>query len=289
MSYHLYADDTQLYIPFSCNDDLDMKRTITKIESCISDIDKWMTINKLKLNKDKTELLLLYSKHCPQTSLPTLQFGNDIIKPSESVKNIGVIFDSTLSMVPHVNSICKTAFYHLRNIAKIRKFLSAKTTETLIHAFVTSKIDQYNCLLYGLPSHLISKLQSVQNAAARLLTYTHKYDHISPVLINLHWLPVADRIKFKILLITYKSLYNLAPSYISDMISRYTPPRRLRSSSTIQLEHKKYNLKTYGHRSFSVIAPELWNSLPPPIRNSENLSSFKSSLKTYLFKLAFNV
>lgn len=289
MSFHLYADDTQLYIPFTCNDDVAMNHTMTMIENCLSDIDEWMTTNKLKLNKDKTEFLLLFSKHNPNKCLPTLNFGNDQIKPSESARNIGVIFDSTLSMVPQINSVCKSAFYHLRNIARIRKYLSAKTAETLIHAFVTSKIDQYNCLLYGLPTHLISKLQSVQNAAARLITYTHKYDHISPVLIKLHWLPVAERIKFKILLITYKSLYDLAPSYISEMISRYHPPRCLRSSSSLLLEHKKYQLRSYGYRSFSVSSPELWNALPPSVRNSDSLSSFKTSLKTYLFKIAFNL
>jgi hypothetical protein len=119
MSDHLYADDTQLFITFTCNDDVESNSTITMIENCLNDLDTWMSTNKLKLNKDKTELLILSSKHSLQKCLPTLRFGSDCIKHSVSARNIGVIFDSTLSMVPHVKVVCKAAFYHLRNIAKI--------------------------------------------------------------------------------------------------------------------------------------------------------------------------
>ena len=287
MSFHLYADDTQLYIPFSCNDKLSLNDAMKRIEICLDDIDNWMTLNKLKLNKDKTEFLLFSSKHNPQQSSPVLHLGNDFIKPSAHARNIGVIFDSTLSMVPHVNNICKTSFYHLRNIARIRKFISFKTTETLVHAFITSKLDNCNSLLFGLPKTLLNKLQSVQNAAARLITLSRKHHHITPILIDLHWLPVADRIKYKILLLTFKSLNGLTPSYINDLITKYQPTRNLRSSSTLLLTSIPYSLKSYGYRSFSVAAPELWNSLPPKIRTISSLTNFKSELKTYLFKLAF--
>ena len=289
MSYHLYADDTQLYIPFSCNDALDLNHTMTKIETCLADIIKWMTLNKLKLNKDKTELLFLYSKHSPQQSFPPLRFGSDIIKPTESAKNIGVIFDSTMSMIPHVNNTCKAAFYHLRNISRIRRFLSVKTTETLIHAFVTSKIDHCNSLLFGIPIHVLNKLQSVQNAAARLVTLSRKYDHITPMLLDLHWLPVTECIKYNILLLIFKSLHDLTPSYIAEMITRYNPPRALRSSSKLLLNNVGFRVKSYGHRSFAVCGPELWNALPSSIRTISNLSSFKSELKTFLFKSNFHL
>ena len=192
-------------------------------------------------------------------------------------------------MVPHNNSICKSSFYHLRNIARIRKYISIKTSEILVHAFITSKLDHCNSLLFGLPKNLLNKLQAVQNAAARLITLTRKHDHITPILIDLHWLPVADRIKFKILLLTFKALNGLAPIYIKELVTKYQPPRSLRSSSQSLLVSQPYHLKSYGHRSFSVAAPELWNSLPLFIRHTSNLSSFKSELKTYLFKLAYTV
>jgi len=144
MSYHLCADDTQLYIPFSCNDDFAVNDFIKLIVNCLSDVDRWMTSNKLKLNKDKTEFLLFSSKHSPQLTIPSLNFGGDVIVPSTHARNSGVIVDSHLTMVHHINSICKSSFYHLRNISKIRKFISMETTEILVHAFVSSKLDNYN-------------------------------------------------------------------------------------------------------------------------------------------------
>ena len=106
----------------------------------------------------------------PKKKLPSIQFGNDCIIPIEAVRNVGAIFDSTLSIVPQVNSLCKTASYHLRNIARIRHLLSKESTEILVHAFVFSKLDYCNALLYGLPQCVIKKLQLVQNSAARRIT-----------------------------------------------------------------------------------------------------------------------
>ena len=153
--FHFYADDTQLYISFSANDDLELTSSIAEIEECFSDLDKWISFNKLKLNQDRTELLYLYSKHSPQQSLPPLRFGSDTIQPSPCSRNIGVVFDSTMSMLSRVNSVCKYAFYNLRNISHIGKLLSNKTIETLVHAFVTSKLDHCNSLLHNVPKYVI--------------------------------------------------------------------------------------------------------------------------------------
>ena len=108
--------------------------------------------------------------------------------------------------------------------------LTQKDTATLVHAFVTSKLDNCNLLLAELPQYLLDKVQRVQNAAVRLVSRTRKYDRITPVLRELHWLPVKQRIIFKILLFTYKALNVLAPQYISDFLVQYIPPRALRSS-----------------------------------------------------------
>ena len=170
MQFHFYADDTQLYISFSTNNDMELTSSITKIEECPSDNNKWMSINRLKLYKDKTELLYLFSKYNPQQSLPPLRFGIDTIKPSSHAGNISAIFDTTMSMLSHVNGVCKSAFYNLRTISRIRRYLSTQTTEILVHAFVTSKLDQCNSLPYNFPKNVIKKLQSVQGAAARLIT-----------------------------------------------------------------------------------------------------------------------
>ena len=165
---------------------MELTNSIAKIGKCLSDINKWMSINRLKLNKDKTELLYLFSKYNPQLSLPPLRFGTDIIKPSPHARNIGAIFDTTMSMLPHVNNVCKSAFYHLRNISCLRKNLSTQTTEILIHAIITSKLDHCNSLLYNVATNVIEKLQLVQNAAARLITPSRKCDHITPILLVLH-------------------------------------------------------------------------------------------------------
>ena len=171
-------------------------------------------------------------------------------------------------------------YFNIRNIYRIRKFLSTEHTKISVNAFVTSRLDNCNSLLFGLPCSLLHKLQLVQNCAARLTLGGGKYDLITPLLRELHWLPVEHRI-------TFKAVNNLAPSYISNLLHLYTPNRFLRSSSKFQLQVPPSNLKTYGDRAFSVCAPKLWNCLPYYIRCSPSVSAFKSSLKTYFFKRYF--
>ncbi len=149
-----------------------------------------------------------------------------------SVRNLGVLFDSNLSFKKHFSSICKTAFFHLKNISKLQPMLSMSNAETLIHVFMTSRLDYCNALWGGCSARLINKLQLVQNAAARVLTRTRKYDHISPVLSTLHWLPIKHCIHFKILLIAYKALNGLAPQYSSELLSHYSPSCPLRSQNS---------------------------------------------------------
>ncbi len=209
------------------------------------------------------------------------------VNSSSSVRNLGVLFNSNLSFDSHVSSICKTAFFHLKNISKLRPMLSMSNAEILIHAFMTSRLDYCNALLGGCSARLINKLQMVQNAAARVLTRTRKYDHISPVLSTLHWLPTKHRIDFKILLITYKALNGLAPQYLSELLSHYSPSRPLRSQNSGHLIIPRISKSTAGGRSFSYLAPKLWNNLPNTVREADTLCQFKSRLKTHLFNLAY--
>ncbi len=200
-----------------------------------------------------------------------------------------------MNLEQHVKDVCKSAFYHIQNISKIRDCLTQNDTETLVHAFISSKLDFCNALPYGLPQCVIDKLQRVQNLAARLVTRTRKYEHITPVLslMDLHWLPVEQRIKYKILLLTYKSLNGMAPKYLSDL-HRHNPTRQLqiktsnRSASKHLLVPPKVNLKRYGERSFKSASQRLWNSLPENVRASSSLDSFKIRLKTFLYKEAFS-
>ncbi len=217
----------------------------------------------LLLNSEKTEVLIIGPKnHTSKNLVHGLTLDGCSLDSSSSVRNLGVLLDSNLSFDSHVSSICKTAFFHLKNISKLRHMFSMSNAEMLIHAFITSRLDYCNALLGGCSARLINKLQMVQNAAARVLTRTRKYDHISPVMPTLHWLPIKHRIDFKILLITYKALNGLAPQYLSELLSHYSPPRLLRSQNSGHLIIPRISKSTdFGGRSFFYLAPKLWNNL----------------------------
>ncbi len=284
VSFHCYADDTQLYISSRPGE----THQIEKLMECIVDLKNWMTSNFLLLNSEKTEVLIIGPKTPTSNNLEhCLTLDGCSVNSSSSVRNLGVLFNSNLSFDSHVSSICKTAFFHLKNISKLRPMLSMSNAETLIHAFMTSRLDYCNALLGGCSARLINKLQMVQNAAARVLTRTRKYDHISPVLSTLHWLPTKHCIDFKILLITYKALNGLAPQYLSELLSHYSPSRPLRSQNSGHLIIPRISKSTAGGRSFSYLAPKLWNNLPNTVREADTLCQFKSRLKTHLFNLAY--
>ena len=210
------------------------------------------------------------------------------ISPSSEVHNLGVILDSTLSFRTHIRSVTKSAFFHLKNISRLRSSLSDSVAETLIHAFVSSRLDYCNGVLFGLPKKDLDRLQYVQNSAARVLTRTKPWQHITPTLKRLHWLPVKDRISYKLLL-CYKSLHGLAPHYLSDLLEDYVPQRSLRSSDLGLLTVRRGKRRSFGDRAFSAAAPALWNSLPLEIRRAKTLDTFKSSLKRHLFVNAFEI
>ena len=248
-----------------------------------------MKINLLKLNNDKTELLVITSSDQLSKRLNiSVRVGDSTINPNfDKPKNIGVLFDSTCSVTAHVSNVCKTINYNLYSIGKIRRFLDKSSTEKIIAGAITSRLDYCNSLLYGIPKVVMNKLQYCQNNAARIVSLKRKFDHISPVLKDLHWLPVEKRIEFKILTLSYKALNGEAPSYILDLLAPYTPARSLRSEAQHLLHCPKYRLQRFGKRSFQVAAPTLWNRLPSNIRKSPSTDIFKSCLKTYLFNAAY--
>ena len=199
--------------------------------ACVSDMERylaiihsWMTSNLLKLNADKTETLLVSRnvKPCPVPPL-CINFNGEKIMPSKQVRNLGVIFDSKFSLEAHVNNLCQASYLQLYNISQVRKCLSKAACESLIHAFISSRLDSMNAILHGLPDYLIEKLQKVQNHAARVLCGLRKHDHITPALQALHWLPIRKRIEYKMAMLCYKCIHMLAPKYLCDMISIYTP------------------------------------------------------------------
>ena len=288
---HGYADDHQIYLSFKPTDQVSQEDALQSIQDCISDVRKWMLANKLKINDGKTEFMMIGSKHnLNKLNINSIKIGDTEIKPVTSLRNLGAMIDENLSMEHQITKTCSTAFYHIRNIRHIRKYLDVKSTETMVHAFITNKLDYCNSLLYGLPDCQIQKLQRVQNAAARIITGMEKYDHITPALKELHWLPVQRRIEFKILLLTYKALNNMAPSYITSMFTMQAQERySLRSNTSLQLKIPRTKYKTCGDRAFPVAAATLWNRLPYNIRDSQSIDTIKSRLKTFLFSIAFGL
>ena len=229
--YHLYADDTQLYVSFNTDCCADLDEAKLRVERRVEEIDLWMCKNLLKLNQDKTELVVINSKFRNRPNLEYVRVGDEFIAPNLTVRDLGVIMDNCFCMEQHVKKICSEANYYLRNISKIRGISHPELCSILTHAFSSSKLDYCNSLLHGIPKYLVCRLQRVQNtAAARIVTLTRKYDSITPIMFKLHWLPVHSRIIFKLLLLVYKALNGKAPSYISSLLSHRKCSRSLRST-----------------------------------------------------------
>ena len=281
----MYADDSQLNIIMR------QSYRATALEDltlCIQDIMSWNVSNMLKCNPKKTEIIHFSSRFSLANPIPSIKVGDCSITPSNEVKDLGVTLDRHLTLKTHINNICRSASRSIHQIGKIRNFLSRSATERLIHAFVSSKLDYCNSILLGLSSYELEKLQRLQNTAARLTVTTKKSAHVTQVLKSLYWLPVKERIIFKILLVTYKILHGFAPAYLNELLLNYTPHRLLRSSSLNLLSIPKTKSVTYGDRSFSVIAPNLWNDLTIIIKQCSTVDSFKLRLKTFLFNSVYS-
>ena len=222
ISFHCYADDTQLYLrtiplPSAPTPSPSPPSPSATLTTCLEEIKAWMSHNFLQLNSSKTEVMLIGTPHQVKSSpITSITFSNQTLPLSPVVTNLGVKMDPHLTFDSHIKHICKTSFFHLRNIARLRPTLTLPVAERLIHAFVSSKLDYCNALLFGLPNKSIQKLQYIQNSAARILLRVRKYEHITPILHSLHWLPVASRIDYKVCLLTHQCIHGNAPSYLKE-------------------------------------------------------------------------
>ena len=192
-------------------------------------------------------------------------------------------FDSSLEFRSHISSICRTSFFQIRQIRQIRSSLDENSAIILAIALVQSKLDYCNSILSGLPSVSIVRLQRVQNSLARVVCRSSKMQtHSNSLLKYLHWLPISQRIKYKIALLTFKALHFKKPSYLTDLLKPYQPTRNLRSSGANLLVIPDIRSEM-GRRAFSFAAPSVWNSLPEALRSCSNVASFCRMLKIHFF------
>ena len=237
---------------------MSISELLHSMQSCISDVKAWATANMLKLNDSKTELMLVTSKRSKHLhNLPTsITIGNAQIPFKQSVKNLSFTLDCHLTMNAHVSNIARTCYFELRRLASIRRFLTSTATATLVSAFVLSRIDYCNSLLFGFTNDVTSHLQRIQNYAARVIFRLPMSSSITIHLKSLNWLPVKVRSTYKIACLCYHCHSSTAPSYVTDMLHKKPlHTRNTRSSSyTMPLLNRPAHSKaTFGDRSFLLL------------------------------------
>uniref|UniRef100_A0A8C1MLV6 Reverse transcriptase domain-containing protein n=1 Tax=Cyprinus carpio TaxID=7962 RepID=A0A8C1MLV6_CYPCA len=274
-----YADDTQLYFSFQPDDPM----VVARISACLSDISSCMNDHHLQLNLTKTELLVVPANPSFHHNV-SIQLGSSTINPSRTARYLRVVMDHQLSFTDNIATTTRSCRFALYNIRKIRPFLLEQATQLLVQALVFSRLEYCNVLLAGLPACTIKPLQLIQNAAARVVFNEPKTAHVTPLLIRLHWLPVATRIKFKVLMLAYKTTTGTAPTYLSSLVQSYVPSRSLRSASEGHLVVPSHRGSKSLSQTFSWNLHSWWNDLPISIRTAESLLIFKKHRKTHLFR-----
>lgn len=292
VNHHLFADDTQLYTAVRPID-IEVCAGRQRLVSCVSDLQEWCASRRLQLNPSKTELIWLGSRASLKklsTADCTLVVGSTVIQPSSVVRNLGVLFDSELTFKQHISRTVSSCFYQLRRLKQLKRHVDMNTMKQIISAFILSRLDYCNVLYSGLPMSTISRLQRVQNAAARLALGLSPREHVQPGLKELHWLPVTHRIQFKLALLMFLVHNRLCPDYLSDTVLQISddPGRqRLRKGDGTDYDEPRTRTKM-GDRAFSVAGPKTWNGLPESIRSANSTAGFKRKLKTHLFNMCFN-
>ena len=241
------------------------------MQPCINDVKAWATVNMHKRNDNKTKLMLVTFKRPRHLhNLPTLiTIGNAQITFKQSVKNLGHTLDCDLTMNAHVSNIARTCYFELRRLASIRRFLTNTATDIVVSAFVLTRIDYCNSLLFGSTHDVTSHLQRIQNYAVRVNLLLPKTSNITTHLKSLYWLSVNARSTCKIACLCYHRHISTAPSYVNDMLqkkSSHTRYTRFSTHTMPLLNRPAHSKATLGGRSFSFTSSYIWNSIPNYVR-----------------------
>lgn len=280
LNAHCYADDTLIY--FSFKSEVEFYSNFENLRLCISDISEWMRANSLKLNHEKTDIILIGTQDNDRL-IDSFTIGNNSVSVSNEVKYLGAIIDHKVTLEGHINSVCRVCFIKIHQLWKIRRYLDFETTKTLVHTAIISRLDHINGILAGLPIKTTKKLQRVLNGAARLIFRQPKRTNTTPLLQQLHWLPVRCRIKHKVLTLVYKCINGTGPQYLCDLLRPYRVDRENLRSGNQQLLEVPYPENRYSSRAFSYYGPKHWNQLPPNVRSATSVKLFRKRLKTHLF------
>ena len=249
------------------------------LSNCMNNITSWMSKQFLKINPEKTEMLLCYPDSLSdKVIIRGVIVGEQCIRFSDKVKNVGLWIDSNLTFDYHINKIVSHCHKLLKDISRVRSLLSTQHTEMLVHSVISCRLDYCNSMYFNIKKSNVKKLQKVQNAAARIVAQKRYRESISGTLKDLHWLRIESRVIFKLLLLTYKYIKGKCPPHFNFQYKSYnTHPNDYLMLKTISCKTK------YGKRAFTYLAPRLWNALPVKIKTEENIQLFKSMVKTMLF------
>ena len=249
------------------------------IVNCLKHVIEWSNAHYMKINPQKTEILLL----CPSSLnskviIKGVMFEGQCIRFSTNVKNVGVVLDKNLNLDKHVNLLVSHCYKILKDIGRVKKCMERSQLERVVHAVISNRFDYCNSILMNISKENIYKLQKLQNAAAKLILGKRKRDSASGALRELHWLNVESRIVFKILLLTYKTLKGQCSKNLSLRYKGFNG----RSEDFLLLETPVFKT-AYGKRIFEYNASRLWNALPVSVRGEEDIEKFKKQIKTILF------
>ena len=291
LSVHFYADDVQLYTCYTQSESDKIKK---QIERCLQDIKLWIEKNFLKINAKKTQSITFLSRSLKNSKIDptmlTINFDSTEIPNCVSAKVLGVLLTSNLSLSSFITKKYQTCMYHLKNLYHIRNCLPHNIRVMLVTNLILSQLDYCNAILANCSSTELKPLKKVLHSSVRFIFNLKRYEHITPYLYRLHFLPVPYRILYKLALLAYKIVYKLAPSYLTTSFHTYTPTTgyQLRigpGRDLLMLQSCDYNTVTKNNYSKLV---QTWNALPYSIRFESTQTVFKNKLKTHFFQQAFD-
>lgn len=283
-----YADDHKLAFKIQAGNLQHETSVLQQLGNCVKDVIEWMNRFKLKINNSKTEVIIYGTKQqLSKINISSVDIGGCQIRCVDHVRDLGVHMTSTLNFEDHIRKKCQTAHVQLRNLKDIRKYISQRSAEILVHGLVHSHLDFCNGLFVDIPNYQIDRLQRVQNRAARIVTNASFDQNSKDILKSLHWLPVRARIMFKILVMVFRVIHKTAPVYLQQLFTRSQSRYKLRSTDEINLNIPRTRTRM-AERSIAVTGPKWWNALSNHLKCIEKEDQFRCKLKTHLFNVFFD-